>query len=128
MGASGAISLFGKFRDQAVDIVREFSDTHNLNNFIKNIECIVKKINREYEYAIHGRNFDLLVAIRNTSSSVKLQYICTDGVAEDVSNFRATGLGEPYGSILLKQLWHQNLTMLEAAELGYRIIKYIEKF
>jgi hypothetical protein len=38
------------------------------------------------------------------------------------------GTGAPYGSIFLKQNWAPNLTMKQVAELGYFIIKYIERY
>jgi hypothetical protein len=43
-------------------------------------------------------------------------------------DYKAIGTGEPYGSIYLKQNWQPDMTTKQVAELGYFIIKYIEKF
>jgi hypothetical protein len=58
----------------------------------------------------------------------QLNYFYYDGTMELVTDYKAIGTGERYGSIFLKQNWHPDMTMKHVAELGYFIIKYIEKF
>ena len=94
---------------------------------MKKIEEITHKVNREYEHILHSRDFDLLIAIRS-SHGILLKYVYPDGYSENVPAFKVIGFGEPYGLIFLRKLWHPDITMVEAAELGYRIITYIEKF
>ena len=127
IGASGDVSLFDTFRERIRGLVEEYRQSRDINFFMSKIGEITKKVNGEYEYLLHSRDFDLLIALRS-SHGILLRYLYPDGNFEDVPTFRVIGLGEPYGLIFLRKLWHSGITMVEAAELGYRIITYIEKF
>ena len=67
------------------------------------------------------------ISATKTVDSV-LQYVYPYGLAERVSKYRVIGHGEPYGAFFLKRWWKPNMTMLDVAELGFFIIKYIQEF
>jgi DNA-binding beta-propeller fold protein YncE/20S proteasome alpha/beta subunit len=127
IGASGDVSLFDTFRERIRATVEEYRQNKDINLFMSKIREITKKVNSEYEYLLHSRDFDLLIAVQS-SHEILLRYLDPSGNFENISTFRVIGLGEPYGLIFLRKLWHPNITMVEAAELGNRIITYIEKF
>jgi DNA-binding beta-propeller fold protein YncE len=127
LGYSGAVSLFDTFRERIYNIIRGYRETKNYSELIKELEENTKKINNEYEYKVHHRNFDVLVAIKSAEFGTTLKYIYPEGHSENISNYKVIGDGEPFGLIFLRALWHPNISMMEVAELGYRIIAYIEK-
>ena len=38
------------------------------------------------------------------------------------------GTGSSHGLVFLKKIWHEHMNMEEVGELGYFIIKYIQRF
>jgi len=127
VGSSGVSGLFDKFRSQVGTLVQSHQAGMEIQKFISEIEKITKTLNDSYHEILQEQVFDVLLAFKLPRFSA-LQYIYPFGFAEGVRKYRAIGHGEPYGSILLKQLWRQNMNMEQVAELGYFIIKYIEKF
>jgi 20S proteasome alpha/beta subunit len=81
------------------------------------------KYGRGYDYG-----FDVLVGIQRVDITSILHYIYPNGTLEPVRNYKAIGAGSPYGSIYLKKIWNKDMTMEEVAELGYFIIRYVERF
>jgi hypothetical protein len=59
-----------------------------------------------------------------------LRHVFQTGRIEPVPKFHAIGSGAPYGLVYIKELFNKNptVTMNQAAELGFFIIKYIEKY
>lgn len=55
-------------------------------------------------------------------------YFYQDGRPEAVKNFRSIGSGKDHGLLYLNRYYDENKTMDEFADLGYFIIRYIEKF
>ena len=89
-----------------------------ISQIIYNIDC---RYGRRYD-------FDALIGIKSPNARSILNYFHPDGRPEPVTKYKAIGTGSSYGLIYLKQNWHEDLTMEQVAELGYFIIKYIEKF
>ena len=94
---------------------------------IHEFENIVVKVNNELDYKLRSKDFELLLGIQEAENS-SLTYINPWGASENISDYHAIGSGELYGSFLLKKLWRINMKMIECIELGYRVIKFIEKF
>jgi DNA-binding beta-propeller fold protein YncE len=128
VGASGAVSLFDAFRDRIGNIIKDYRRTRDINQLMKKIADTTRNVNREYEYVMHSRDFDLILALKTSDMGVLLKYVYPDGYTENVYTFRVLGVGEPYGLAFLRKLWRPDISMIEAAELGYRVISYIEKF
>jgi hypothetical protein len=57
----------------------------------------------------------------------KLTYFYQDGRPEEVKKYKAIGVWT-YGSIFLQENWGPEMNMETVAEIGYFIIRYIEKF
>jgi hypothetical protein len=57
-----------------------------------------------------------------------LKYFYPDGTFETIRGFKAIGTGAPYGSIFLKKNSNPQRSIKQVGELGYFIIKYIERF
>jgi hypothetical protein len=100
----------------------------DIDDFIAEIETQTVSLNQTYRSRIAGETFDVLVGIKTTNQGSVLEYIPENGVAEVVRKYWVIGHGDPYGSIFLKELWRPDMTMQEVAELGYFIIRYIERF
>jgi hypothetical protein len=69
--------------------------------------------------------FDLLAM---TAKPSFLYYFYQDGRPEAVKNFKSIGSGKDHGLLYLNRYYSENKTMDEIADLGYFIIRYIEKF
>jgi hypothetical protein len=79
--------------------------------------------------SLYGRfyPFDVLAGISTTQGS-RIKYFYQDGRHEDVKKYKAIGTGAPFGSIYLKRNWNSDMSMNQVAELGYFIIRYVERF
>ena len=75
-----------------------------------------------------GRPFVILFQLTNPHGNAYLKYFLTDGRMETISQYKAIGTGSFKGDFFLHQLWNPEQTMNAIAEIGYFIIKYIEKF
>jgi 20S proteasome alpha/beta subunit len=126
VGSSGVYALFEKFRTK-VNRYIEMHKSGPVDEFITAIEKYTRELNEAYRDVLETRwSFDALLAMV-TSKGAFLQYILPQGLAEPVRRYKAIGHGEPYGSLFLKKLWNERMTMNEAAELGYLVVRYIER-
>jgi 20S proteasome alpha/beta subunit len=69
-----------------------------------------------------------LIAIAYPNKDSSLTYIDAFGSTHTVEKYRAIGAGAKYARMCLEKIWSNNKTMELVAELGYFIIKCIEKF
>jgi len=127
VGSSGTSGLFEKFRDMLSVYLATPEYNGNMFNLTTQIENITRELNNIYREVLGGQVFDVLLGIKSTTSAI-LRYIFPFGFAEGVRRYKVIGHGEPYGSFFLKRWWHPNMKMLEVAELGFFIIKYIQDF
>jgi 20S proteasome alpha/beta subunit len=127
VGSSGISGLFEKFRERLTNKLRPPEWDNMMPTLITIIEKITRELNQEYHDILEGQVFDVLIGAKTTINPV-LKYIHPFGFAEGVRRYKVIGHGEPYGSFLLKHWWHENMPMLEVAELGFFIIKYIQEF
>jgi 20S proteasome alpha/beta subunit len=125
VGSSGIMALFEKFRQRLTAYLQTPAYEGNMIALTTEIEAITNELNATYQERLQGQVFDVLLGIK-TNVGANLQYIYPFGIAEGVRHYKVIGHGEPYGSIFLKRWWRKDMTMLEVAELGYFIIKYIE--
>ena len=123
------LSLSTNSRDtQEITVSNDFSITDiHITKLINDFENIVVKVNNNLDYKLKSKDFELLLGIQEAGNS-SLTYINPLGASEDIPDYHVIGSGEQYGSFLLKKLWRSNMKMIDGAELGYKIIKYIEKF
>lgn len=127
VGSSGISGLFEKFREKVTEFIASPSYKHTVIAMTTQIEIITRQLNEAYRDVLHGECFDVLLGIKGTITPV-LRYIYPFGFAEEARRYKVIGHGEPYGSFFLKHWWKPEMTMLEVAELGFFIIKYIEEF
>jgi 20S proteasome alpha/beta subunit len=131
IGYSGAKRIFESFRNDIIDCITSHRDTYKEYPAITKIYSEIKEIIYKLSQRYRGESFDLLVGVsweKSYDNRSQLNYFYYDGTMELVMDYKAIGTGEPYGSIYLKQNWQPDMTMKQVAELGYFIIKYIEKF
>lgn len=128
IGYSGPVSSFEKFKAllEENSLLNDFKLSSTLT-LVQKIEELIKKVNEQYKYPLHYEEFDILFGIKSIKDT-ELHYFYPSGISEKVTVFKAIGLGEPYGMFFLNQLLKENARMIHAAELGYRMIKYIETF
>jgi 20S proteasome alpha/beta subunit len=127
VGSSGVSGLFEKFRDRLTEYIMSPNYEPTFNILTIKIESITRDLNTTYRDVLQGEVFDVLLGVKGTAFTV-LQYVHPFGFAEGVRRCKAIGHGAPYGSFFLKQWWRADMTMLDVAELGLFIIKYIEDF
>ena len=127
VGSSGTLALFQKFRDQITEYVASPNCERTVAAIINEIETTTGQLNASYHELLQGHDFDVLLGIKSTVGSV-LQYVYPYGLAEGVSKYKVIGHGEPYGVFFLKRWWKPDMAMLDVAELGFFIIKYIHEF
>jgi 20S proteasome alpha/beta subunit len=127
VGSSGTTGLFEKFRERLGAYIATPAYDGDMITLTTQIESITNELNTTYQERLEGEVFNVLLGIKSTTGAT-LRYIYPFGFAEGVRNYKAIGHGEPYGSFFLKRWWREDMTMLEVAELGFFIIKYIEDF
>ena len=121
---SGSREPFEEFRMRLREFVREHgnkTDRISLDKLIINIGHIMDYLDRHYS----NYPFDLLVD--KTANPSILYYFYQDGRLESVTNYKAIGSGATHGLIYLKKHF-ENKSMDKIAELGYFIVRYIERF
>jgi 20S proteasome alpha/beta subunit len=72
--------------------------------------------------------FDVLFGIAYKDKDSSLTYINAYGSLETIEKFKAIGAGAKYAKAYLEKSWNSQMTMEQFAELGYFIIRCIEKF
>lgn len=126
LASSGVYGLFDKFRNKVAAHLAEHPQ-QPAQMFLEAIENFTVELNVNYRERLQGQVFDILAGVRVGDRSV-LYHVQPNGFAEPVKRCRAIAHGEPYGSVFLNKLWRTDMTMLQVAELGYFIVKYIEKY
>jgi len=133
VGSSGATGLYRTFQSRLILAVqqteKEKTDINWHDEFILLTERVIHEMVDEYGPEMTSNNFDALLAFRFSNEPYLFNYNGF-GLPQPVTNHKAIGHGEPYGSILLKTLWknHKPMTMDKFASIGCLIIKYIQDF
>lgn len=126
-GFSGLRDQFEPFRSQLRELRRNSQKHFTPDTILKSVKDIFRSLYSQYGNRF---NLELLVGISRADLGEKsmLYYFHDDGLYQHIDNdYKAIG-AEPYGEIYLKQLWTQKMNMDQTAELGYFIVRYIEKF
>jgi hypothetical protein len=95
-----------------------------LDKLMLKVSDIIHELGRKY----HGYEIEVLIGIKREGATSILKHMSSDGIPEPVLSYKVIGSGSVYGSIFFKKIWGDNMTMCQIGELGYFIIKYIEKF
>ncbi len=134
IGSSGLSGMYKTFQNRMIMGVRQLNRdaeekkrpiyiySEDLNYLA---EQVIHALGGEYGINVMANSFDALIAMRTsvTAELVRVNYL---GLPEPVSEYKAIGHGQPYGSIILKNLWDRNLNMKQFAKLGCFIIKHIQ--
>jgi 20S proteasome alpha/beta subunit len=81
---------------------------------------------RDIVKSMGSNDLDILIATRGSPSVLRHMYY--DGGIETIKKYVVIGTGEPVGRFFLKKYWDENMDMNQVAELGYFIIKVIQKY
>jgi 20S proteasome alpha/beta subunit len=131
IGYSGARRVFELFRNEIIDYVTAYRDAYHVHPTIAKLNTQITEISYKLNNRYRHESFDLIAGApsqKNVDRRSHLDYFYPDGTMEPIDDYRAIGTGAPFGSIYLKQNWSEHMTMKQVAELGYFIIKYIERF
>jgi len=126
-GSSGTLALFQKFRERVTEYIYSPNCERTVIALTSRIEFITRQLNEAYREVLQGQDFDVLLGIKGNISAI-LRYVYPFGLSEDINKYKVIGHGEPYGSFFLKHWWKPDMTMLDVAELGFFIIRYIQEF
>jgi 20S proteasome alpha/beta subunit len=131
VGSSGSTFLFDKFREDALIIAQKYEDAISINDYMNDIRDKVRDYYKLYKNTLYPWDFDILFAAQTRDRGAILKHIYGgDALIEDVTRYRVIGSenGRILNSTLLEPLWPYKMTMRKAAEFGYFIIKYIERY
>jgi 20S proteasome alpha/beta subunit len=124
-GSSGSTGNYELFRSRVLSHIRK--NNVLIDDITNVLSDMAFELNKRYEFK-ENLIFDVLVAIAYPDKDSILTYIDAYGSTHMVENYRAIGAGAKYAKMYLEKTWNNNLTMEQVAELGYFIIKCIEKF
>jgi 20S proteasome alpha/beta subunit len=127
VGSSGVSGLFEKFRERITGFIGTPNWDNTIPTLTTEIEKITRDLNATYREILGGEVFDVLLGVKSTNGAI-LRYIHPFGFAEGVRRYKVIGHGEPYGAFFLKRWWQPTMTMLQVAQLGAFIVKYIQDF
>lgn len=127
-GSSGIQAFYDSFANRVMSKTggRQIS----FNEFRIIVEEVYENMGEIYGDRIRYGGLSVLIAQKPMQTS-ELWLIQNIGAPQRISKYRAIGGGEPYGEVFLNMLWKRkqdSITMEEVAEIGYFIIKYIERF
>jgi 20S proteasome alpha/beta subunit len=125
IGFSGSLGTFEIFRTRISEYVIGSGGSATFNQLMLKLSEISYDL--DHRYGSKGYAFDILVGLEGPDGS-SLKHIYSNGLPEPVNRYDVIGTGSPYGTILLKTIWDQNMSMEQVAELGYFIVKYVESF
>lgn len=123
-GAAGYLDYSESFKERIRAALRDRKIP--ANQFILLVEDVHSALLKNYGTNVVG-NFAVLIASRFGPKSA-INFVGGWGGHHPVEKYEAIGSGQPYGEIFLKKLWKPSMGMMEAAELGYFIIKVIENY
>lgn len=103
----------------------------NYIEYLNELEDVVRSINDAHKYGLDSNSLiDCLIGVWTQDRGSKLSYISPKGLQSDVEDHRVIGSGEDYSQVFLRSLLEpsQQLTMLDFAEIGYFVIKWLDRF
>jgi 20S proteasome alpha/beta subunit len=120
MGASGASGLYASFQNRMEVTVREqeakgikLNDHEKLKTLAENVVREMHQIYEQDRYFLTN-NLNVLMAIR-VGSTPELVNITGLGLPEPVNSIKVIGHGEPHGSLFIKKMWNDKMTMEQTA-------------
>jgi 20S proteasome alpha/beta subunit len=126
-GSSGSTSLYQLFVGHVEDYVRTHPEDMTYRNAVLKLSQIAFSIYKRYDFNPNYK-YNLLVAIAPDDERSNLTFISGNGMPRSIDTCYSIGSGSPYASVFLKKCYNRNMTMEQAAELGYFAIKYTEDF
>ena len=125
---SGIITGFAGIRGSYELFIMNMMDYLNKNGSMNPNEFLLKA--RDITLKLKSYDYEVLFGVSNTvtNNSSYLKHMYPDGKTESIRTYIVIGQGEPVGRYFLKKYWKENLNMKQVAELGYFIIKIIERY
>ncbi len=125
-GAAGALNYFNSFKERVKVAIVDRGGKIPARHFLPLVEGVHGDLIRNYgPYFIN--QFEILIAAR-TGAKSELYIVSGIGGHSNVAEYQTIGSGSPYAELFLKKLWKRNMGMKKVAEVGYFLIKMVEKF
>ena len=125
VGGAGTAGLIDRFSDK-LELQISNQEITNHDELIESVEERSFELVKKYEHRVG--DFDIIMGVRKHDRSELYNIVTRDGFAEPIKKHIAIGSGESHGALLLKALWHENMSMLDFAKLGYFLIEYVAHF
>jgi len=125
MGGAGTNAILERFSDELTTKVRDEEITND-KEFFQYVED--RSLDLHNRYSARGGAIDVVIGIRAGINAELFNIATQNGIAEPIKTYITMGSGEPYGSFLLRQLWHKELTMIESAKIAFATINYVIHF
>jgi 20S proteasome alpha/beta subunit len=123
-GSSGSTGNYELFRGRVRNHIR--SNTVAIDDVTLVLSDQTFNLNDRYRYR-SDTVFDVLVGIVYRDRESILTYINAYGLTDRVETYQTIGIGAKYSKLFLEKAWNAESTMEQVAEIGYFIIRYIEK-
>ena len=137
MGAAGIGGLYKDFQNRIVKEVFETqknkektcAELTTISGFSILVGKVLKDMDNYYSNNryIFQNNLSILCAMRINVLKPELYMFNTYGYPDPITQPKSIGRGAPYGKVFLKPIWKSDMNMLQTAQLGIFIIKYIQK-
>ena len=125
MGYTGNVEMFDIFRRYTVGdimIERDTTERYKLDNILSKVSKSIKRFNE-----LKGRPFKVLVANHRGNSSI-LYHINTDGMWNEIIDYKAIGSGEDLADKFCKRLDFGKITMKEFTKHAYLSIMFMNQY
>lgn len=123
-GAAGVLNYFESFKERVKVAIIDRGGKIPARHFLPLVEDVHGKLIQTYGVYFANR-FQILIAPR-TGAITELYCVEEFGGHSTITTYRTIGSGAPYGELFLKKLWKE-MGMKQVAELGYFVIKLIER-
>jgi hypothetical protein len=129
IGFSGSRPTFELFRIKLRDAVSDYNLDKSKPPLSKDkFLLMIWRLMSELKSKVREDDlFEALVATGGKNTFANLHYFYADGKPVPIDTCRPIGV-KHLGDVLLYNLWSAHLSMNLVAEIGYLIIKYVEKF
>jgi len=125
---AGDKALLELFKSNFLDFIKSQG---LINNPVSSQRALflTSKISRQISDK-YGRHYDILLATSGTlfGGTSSLRWLAPTGESMPISDYCKLGSDTPHATVFLKKLFRPDMSMQQGAELGYFIIKYLERF
>jgi hypothetical protein len=134
VGCAGSTVLSDQFEGDIKAIAGNYyGERIIVNNFISQLIFKIREyFQTTYKNKFKPEEFEIIIALQTQDEGAILKHIPGEAIPIDVKKQRYKVCGSASGMMrtrtIFEPLWHRELNMMQAGELGYFFIKYVERY